>query len=416
MSIDIAKATKKDDKTRLPLEGLLVVDASQFLAGPLAALRLQDLGARVIKIERAETGDLARQLYFSDTVVDNASTVFHAINRGKESIALNLKTEGDKSILRALVAKADVFLQNFRPGVIERLGFAYKQVQAINSKIVYGTVSGYGEKGDWSHLPGQDLLAQARSGIMWLNGKASDGPVPVGLPVADIMAGSNLAQGVLAAIVQRGITDEGALVETSLLESIVDLQFEMLTTHLNDGGRLPNRGEQYSAHAGLSAPYGVYPTTDGYIAIAMNPLVRIADSLELPDIAVLAQESRGGFTHREHIEGCIAKKLSTDRTRAWTDLLESHGIWCAPVLNWRDLLKSDAMKQFGMVREANTDSGNSLRLLGSPIRVNGERGMPVRTAPSFDADRHAILAELSIPTGTVTDWSGHKPTGSSRKE
>lgn len=381
-----------------PLDGMLVVDLSQFLAGPLASLRLQDLGCRVIKVERPE-GDLSRHLYFSDTVVDGASTVFHAINRGKESIALDLNSSSDRATLRTLIARADVFLQNFRPGVIERLGFSYEVVRAINPKIIYGSVSGYGDKGNWSHLPGQDLLAQARSGIMWLNGKAADGPVPVGLPVADMMAGANLAQGILASLVRRGLTGDGALVETSLLESVVDFQFEVLTTHLNDGGRPPRRGDQYAAHSGLSAPYGVYPTADGYLAIAMNPLAQLADLLQSPCIAKLAEAPRGGFDYRERIDSVIAEKLQSGTTQYWTALFEHHGIWCSPVLSWKELFESDAMERLDMVRDASTMGGDSLRLLSSPIRINRRRGAPFSAAPNLDADRETILAELATGAG-----------------
>src|SRR5690606_30260949 len=154
----------------------------------------------------------------------------------------------------------DVVLQNFRPGVIERLGLDYDSLKAVNPGIVYASITGYGNGGPWVDRPGQDLLAQARSGVMWLNGDEGQGPVPFGLAVADMLAGAAVAQGVLAALVRRGRTGEGAHVETSLLEVLVDFQFEVLTTHLNDGRRPPKRSDFRSAHAYLSAPYGVYPT------------------------------------------------------------------------------------------------------------------------------------------------------------
>ncbi|PLU82729.1 CoA transferase, partial [Sinorhizobium medicae] len=156
--------------SELPLAGLVVVDMSQFLSGPYCSLRLMDLGARVIKIERPDGGDLSRRLYLSDTEIGGDSTIFHAINRAKESLAIDLKNEDDLAALKRLLAKADVMIQNFRPGVIERLGLDYEAVRAINPRIVYASISGYGEEGPWVKRPGQDLLAQARSGVMWLNG------------------------------------------------------------------------------------------------------------------------------------------------------------------------------------------------------------------------------------------------------
>src|SRR5690349_9005715 len=167
---------------------------SQFLSGPYASLRLQDLGARVIKIERPDGGDLSRRLYLTDTEVGGDSTNFHAINRSKESLALDLKDSADLAALKTLLGKADVVLQNFRPGVVERLGLDYEAVKAINPRIVYASSTGYGTEGPWVMRPGQDLLAQARAGLMWLNGDEGQGPVPFGLAVADMLAGSAACQ------------------------------------------------------------------------------------------------------------------------------------------------------------------------------------------------------------------------------
>jgi crotonobetainyl-CoA:carnitine CoA-transferase CaiB-like acyl-CoA transferase len=167
-----------------PLNGLTVLDFSQFLSGPFCTLKLADLGARVIKVERPGTGDLCRHLYISDVDIAGDNSLFHAINRNKESITADLKDEDDRAKLIDLIASADVMVQNFRPGVIERQGFGYDDVKAINPRIVYGSISGYGEEGPWMQLPGQDLLAQARSGLLWLTGSADDPPIPMGLAVA----------------------------------------------------------------------------------------------------------------------------------------------------------------------------------------------------------------------------------------
>ncbi len=179
----------------LPLTGLLVVDMSQFLSGPYASLRLMDLGARVIKVERPDGGDLSRRLYLSDTEIGGDSTIFHAINRAKESLAIDLKDAADLATLKGLLTRADVLIQNFRPGVINRLGLDYEAVKAINPRLVYASISGYGEEGPWVTRPGQDLLAQSRSGLMWLNGDESQGPVPFGLAVGDMLAGAATVQG-----------------------------------------------------------------------------------------------------------------------------------------------------------------------------------------------------------------------------
>jgi len=175
--------TKQSD---LPLDGILVLDFSQFLAGPVAAMRLADLGARVIKIERPGVGDIGRTLAFAGLASDGDTLSFHMMNRNKESYAADLKNSESLQEVWKLVEKADVIIQNFRPGVIERLGLGYEEVKKRNPRIVYGSATGYGSTGPFKDRPGQDLLAQSISGLPWLNGKAGDPPVPVGLAVADI--------------------------------------------------------------------------------------------------------------------------------------------------------------------------------------------------------------------------------------
>src|SRR5947209_14897844 len=265
-----------------PLDGLLVVDFSQFLAGPSASLRLADLGARVIKIERPDRGDLCRELYISNLALDGDSTLFHSINRHKESFAADLKNPSDREQVRELLRHADVMIQNFRPGVIEKIGFDYESVSRINPRLVYGEVTGYGKVGPWRNKPGQDLLVQSLSGLAWLNGDADQPPVPFGLAVADLFAGAHLVQGILSCLIRRGITGTGGKVEVSLLESILDFQFEVLTTHLNNGGQLPQRSAINNAHAYLGAPYGIYSTADGYLALAMGSVTRLGELLNCP--------------------------------------------------------------------------------------------------------------------------------------
>ena len=379
-----------------PLEGLLVIDLCQFLAGPYASLRLQDLGARVIKIERPDGGDLTRGLYLSDTVVDGESTVFHAINRGKESLSLNLKEARDIEKLKTLISRADVFMQNFRPGVIERLGLDYDSVREINPKIVYSSISGYGPDGPWRDVPGQDLLAQARSGVPWLNGSAGDGPVPFGLSIADMMAGAAAAHGILAALVGRGLHGVGAHVETSLLEALIDLQFEVLATHFNDGGRLPERAKYRSAHAGLSAPYGIYPTSDGHLAVAMMPLRVLADLLDVEELEPYADREETWFEHRDTIKELIAGRLSQKTTDHWLSIFEPKDIWVSKVLDWPELLEGEAFQQLDMVQTVRNTLGTDLSLVRSPVRINGRRGRSSRAAPDVGMDNEAIFEEFGI--------------------
>lgn len=371
----------------LPLEGLKVLDFSQFLAGPYCALKLADLGADVIKVERAGQGDLSRYLYLTDTKIAGESTIFHAINRNKRSIAVDMKSETDKAALRELVAKADVVLQNFRPGVIERLGFGYDAVKAINPKVVYGTVTGYGSTGPWVELPGQDLLAQARAGVMWLSGGAKDGPVAMGLPVADVLAGSALAHGVLALLLRRERHGMGGLVETSLIECLADLQFELLTTWLNDGGRSPVRSQNNPAHAYLAAPYGVYATADGFVAIAMGKLALLADLCGL-DTEI---DGLDPFVDRDRIKAALAAQLAGRPTQYWMDAFIKADIWAAPVLDWEALVQSGVLETLDMVQTITRDSV-TMRTTKLPFTIDGKRPTAPRAAPDL-GDANAVLKE-----------------------
>ena len=356
----------------LPLSGLVVLDMSQLLSGPYCSLRLLDLGARVIKIERPDGGDLSRRLYLSDTEIGGDSTIFHAINRGKESFAVDLKNPDDLDSLRKLIARADVLIQNFRPGVIQRLGLDYDRVRALNPRLVYASISGYGEDGPWVSRPGQDLLAQSRSGVMWLNGDDGQGPVPFGLAIGDMLAGAAAAQGILAALVRRGISGEGAHVETSLLEVLIDFQFEVLTTHLNDGRRLPKRSSLRSAHAYLSAPYGVYPASDGYLAIAMTPIPRLADLMGIEALAPFRDAPATWFTERDRIKALIAETVATRTVDDWLAVLG------------RMLRRQAGLEHLVLVVDGRTGFGGGLVHGLSPVefRIEGNAGSGGRTGCS----------------------------------
>lgn len=375
-----------------PLEGLLVLDFSQFLAGPSAALRLADLGARVIKIERPDGGDLCRRLYISNLELEGDSTLFHSINRNKESFAADLKSDGDRAEVLKLVARADVMIQNFRPGVMERLGLDHSALRARFPRLVYAEVTGYGATGPWRDRPGQDLLVQSLSGLAWLNGDAGQPPLPFGLAVADLFAGAHLVQGILAALVRRGISGAGAHVEVSLLESVLDLQFEVLTTHLNDGGKSPERSRVNNAHAYLGAPYGIYRTSNGFIALAMGSVVQLGKLLGCPALEGYG-DPRSWFNERDRIKEILAAHLTGNTTEHWLGILEPSGYWCSDVLTWPGLLASEAFRALDMLQEVTCRGGSTLRTTRCPIRIDGEIYKSPKPAPAVGEHTARILAE-----------------------
>ena len=378
-----------------PLEGLTVLEFSQFLSGPYAGLRLSDLGARVIKIERPEVGDLCRTLYISDTDLEGDSTLFHAINRNKESFAANLKDDKDLELVKKLIAKADIITQNFRPGVIEKIGLDYESVKKINPQIVYGSISGYGSDGPWKDLPGQDLLAQSRTGLVWLNGNGGEAPTPMGLAVADMLAGHSLVEGILAGVIKRFRTNEGCHIETSLVEALLDFQFEVLTTYFNDGNRKPVRSKYNNAHAYLSAPYGIYKTRDGYVAIAMTPLPKLGELLDLEFLKSL-HDQKTWFTERDEIKKKIGDWIINQSTEDVLNILEPADIWCAEVLDWENMLQHEGFKILDMTQRIKSLDGLDIKTLRCPIRVDGKIFKSDLAAPKVGQDNEKIIKEMGL--------------------
>ncbi|HEY8912737.1 CaiB/BaiF CoA-transferase family protein [Lacisediminihabitans sp.] len=388
-----------------PLEGILVLDFSQFLAGPVAAMRLADLGARVIKIERPQGGDIGRTLAFAGRTADGDTISFHAMNRNKEGITADLKNADDLDYIRRLVARADVIIQNFRPGVMERIGLDYESVRAINPGIVYGSATGYGDSGPWKDRPGQDLLAQAVSGLPWLSGSRDDGPVPVGVSIADHLMSCHIAQGVTALLVRRFRTGEGGHAQTSLLEAMLDLQFELLSTHLNDQTVTVERHGEHSAHAFLSAPYGTYPTSDGYIALAMNPVTKIGALLGLPELEALV-DPQSWWDDQERIEQALAARFATADTDHWLTVLDAADVWCAPVLTLEQLVEHEGFAAIAMTQSVTRETTNlgegpvTLTTTRSPIRIDGHVLRSAVPAPLLGQHNRSVRDEFA-PTSVA---------------
>ena len=372
-----------------PLEGLVVLEFCQFLAGPSAGLKLADLGARVIKIERPVKGEACRQLSIKDLFVDDSSLLFHTINRNKESFAADLKNPEDLILVKKLIAKADIMTHNFRPGVMDKIGLTFADALAINPKIIYGTITGYGDKGPWANKPGQDLLLQSLSGLSWLSGRKSQEPVPFGLAVADLMCGNHFVQGILAALLKRAKTGKGVLVEVSLLESVLDVQFEAITSYLNDGGQQPERGNvKGSAHAFLSAPYGVYQTQDSYISLAMGDLLFIGNVLGI-DLNKYADKHLW-FSQRDEIRNILSEKLLTQTADYWLNLLQKEGIWCGKVLNYEELDNQSFVNELQLKQTVKNSDGETLITTRSPIQLDGEILVSPKAAPKVGEDNLQI--------------------------
>ncbi len=376
-----------------PLEDYLIIDFSQFLSGPSASLRLADLGARVIKIEKPGTGDICRTLYTSDLIMNGESSVFHTINRNKESFAIDFKQPQELAKLKKLLAKADVVMHNFRPGVMERIGLSYEDVQKINPNVVYASISGYGSKGAYKDLPGQDLLLQSLTALTWLTGNEGDGPVPMGLSIVDMLAGAHLAQGILAALYRKVTQNTGALVEVSMLESAFDFQFETITTFFNDGGELPVRTKTNNANAYLGAPYGIYQTKNGYMSLAMGSIPVLAELLSCED---LKQFPENKFTLRDDIKSILAAHLRTQDSEYWLNILEPADIWCANVLNYEQLFAQEGFQILDFVQQVEMLDGYTYKTTRCPVKIDGEIFTSAKGSPKLGQDNQKIINEFNL--------------------
>lgn len=377
------------------LQDIVVIDFSQFLSGPSAALRLADMGAQVIKVERPGTGDICRQLYVSDVMIEGESTIFHTINRNKQSYAADLKCPDDLAKVKQLLAKADVMMHNFRPGVMERIGLDYETVKQINPGIIYAEVSGYGTEGPWKDLPGQDLLLQSASGLTWLSNNNDEDPTPMGVAVVDIMAGTHAAQGILAALYKKGVSGEGALIQVSMFESILDFQFEVLTSYYNDGRQLPVRGAVNSAHAYIAAPYGIYKTNDSYIALAMTNIPAMAELLQCEPLKQFT-DWNDWFSKRDQIKKVLADFLVTRSSLSWLEILEKADIWCAAVLDYDSLSKEEAYRVLNMELTVKTSNGLSVTTTRCPLRVDGELLLSGKGAPLLGEHNKEIEQQFGL--------------------
>ena len=378
-----------------PLQDIVVLDFSQYLAGPSAALRLADLGARVIKVENPKTGDNSRHLSLKNMVYDGDSVNFQAINRDKESFAANLKDPEDLKLVKALVKKADVLIENFRPGIMAKFGLDYESTRVLNPRLIYATVTGYGTEGPWKSKPGQDLLLQSMSGLAYTNGNGDQPPTPLGISMADIFAGTHMVDGILACLVRRSRTGEGGRVEGSLLESILYLQLEGLTTYLNNDHQPPVRSRVCNAHPNVPAPYGIYETSDGYIAVSMGSVTRLGRILGCPELAAYTDDTQW-FRKRDEIQTVLARHLKGRPTSVWLTLLDDAGYWASAVLNWRQLTDSAAYQALDFSQDISRPGLPQLLTTRCPIRCDGHLLKSRKCAPRLGEDTAQVISDLSL--------------------
>jgi crotonobetainyl-CoA:carnitine CoA-transferase CaiB-like acyl-CoA transferase len=402
-------ATTKDQETRMtnavesdtarPLAGLRVIDASQMLAGPIAAMRLGDLGADVIKLEPPGTGEWTRTHGFANATVGGESTAVLGLNRNKRSLALDLKTEEGLAALHAVLTDADVFLQNFRVGTAERLGIGYEQLREAYPGLVYCQITGYGEDGPYRDNPGQDLLLQGLSGSMWSVGAKSDPPVPGPLWAADAMTGYQAAIGILAALRERERSGLGQKVSVDMWSVVMDCQAQEFTTYLNCGIE-PERTEEPFAHAWCNPPYGIYVTRDSYILISQVPIDALGDAVDDDRLrAITSWEA--AHEQRDDIRRILDEIMPRKTTAEWLDILRSRKLWAGPIYSYADVAADPHVKARGMIVSVEHPTAGTLRLPAVPLRFSRSIADVRLPPPLLGQHTGEVLREAGLPAETI---------------
>lgn len=375
------------------LSGYRVIDCSIAMAGPFAAQRLGDLGADVIKVEPT-SGEWQRHAPAGGATGKEINVSFLSLNRNKRSLAVNLKDEEGRELLYDLVRSSDVFLQNYRPGVAERLGVDYESLRKINPKLVYVSISGYGEDGPYRDRPGQDLLLQAMSGAMLSAGASGTPPQAAGQYLVDAVTASTAFEGALAALLHRERTGEGQKVSVNMLDAITTLQMQELSVYLM--GSLPQqRSEQPHAHVYIRSPYGTFATTDGYLALAMPDLKTLGRLIDEPSFEDLNDEV-DGWTRRDEIFAKTAAGLAKQSTAHWVEVLGAAGIWVGPVYGYADLVSDPQIAHNGTFVEYEHPIEGPVKTPGFPYAFSETPARIDRGAPRVGEHSSEIAQELGI--------------------
>ncbi|MBF8173200.1 MULTISPECIES: CaiB/BaiF CoA transferase family protein [Streptomyces] len=382
------------------LAGYRVLDCSIAMAGPFAAQRLGDLGADVVKVEPV-TGEWQRHAAAGGAGGNRINVSFLSLNRNKRSLAVDLKDPAGKEVLRRLVAGADVFLQNYRPGVADRLGVDYASLAAINPALVYVSISGYGEDGPYAQRPGQDLLLQAMSGAMLSSGRSGEAPRAAGQYLVDAVTASTAFEGVLAALLHRERTGEGQLVTVNMLDAVTTLQMQELSVH-TVGGLPQTRSAEPHAHVYIRSPYGAFQTSDGYLVLAFPPLKKLGEILG-EDSFLAMEDEEHGWTHRDEIFSRTAARLLAGTSRHWLDAFAAAGIWAGPVYGYADLVEDPQIRHNGTFVTYDHPTEGRVTVPGFPYKFSATPPRIDRGAPLTGEHTREVLAEAGLAAGEIEE-------------
>ena len=374
-----------------PLSGILVVDLSRILAGPYCTLLMAEMGARVIKVEPPKGGDDARAY---GPFVNGKSTYFASVNRGKESIALDLKSDADRKIFEKLLEKADVVVENFRPGTMEKLGYGWETLHQKYPKLIYAAASGFGHSGPNSKDPAYDMVMQGMGGIMSITGNEGQPPSRVGMSIGDIGAGLYTAVAVNAALVHRLKTGESTKVDIGMFDCQLALLENAIMRYTVEG-EIP--GPLGARHPTIT-PFQAFKTSDGAIIIAAGNdglFIKTCEALGRSDLSASPDYKTNALRQKHHknLEHEIESVLKANTTDHWIAVVSKAGVPCGPINNIAQALEHPQVAARNMVVEVPDGSGGTLKLAGNPIKMSAFADPPTRPpAPDLDGDRQAILS------------------------
>ena len=384
------------------LSDFTVLDFSHLLQGPFATQLLADLGANVIKIERPGSGDLFRSLTFRNKWVGGTeSPNFLAWNRNKRSLALNLKSPEAREVIMKLAETADVIVQNFRPGVMARLGYGYPDFRSVNPRIVYCSGSGYGEDGPYVSRPGQDMLVQGLTGIMAATGQSENPPTPVGAGFSDQIGAMNMVYAILSALLWRERSGEGQEVKINLLAGMLAHQNQEMVMAMNFGEDFvrPNSG---IGHPGMDAPFGTYPTQDGWVTIAMSPFRTLVSVLG-NDALLKFDDPETLFSNRDEIWRALAAETGKWTTEDLIAALLKADIWCGEVKSHLEAARDPQVEHLGLITHYDHPTAGEVKIVGPAVAMSRTPPTVERAAPLVGQHSREILGEYGYDQAEIDD-------------
>lgn len=380
------------------LTGFRVLDCSIAMAGPFAAQRLGDLGADVVKVEPV-TGEWQRHVAAGGAEGNKVNVSFLSLNRNKRSLAIDLKSPDGKAVLLDLIKTADVFLQNYRPGVAKRLGVDYETLSAINPRLVYVSISGYGEDGPYVNRPGQDLVLQGMSGAMLSAGREGEAPTAAGQYLVDAITAYTAFEGALAALFHRERTGEGQLVQVNMLDAITTIQMQELSV-FTVGHKPQVRSAEPHAHVYIRAPYGAFATSDGFIIIAFPKLKTLGEVIGEDSFLTMIDEV-DTWSRRDEIFAKTRERLKAKTSEEWMALLRAADIWCGPVYGYADLVEDEQIKHNGTFVEYDHPTEGHVKTPGFPIKFSKTPSEVERGAPITGQHTREVLQEAGYDEARI---------------